>query len=98
MIKAQIIERYIRTNVNGGARRRLDEIIHETRYFSTKEKFHEWLDTFKGELWEDDPQKVKLVEGIYVETEEIELDNLEKPRRLRLYASFRNGVSYKYAS
>ena len=96
MTKAQLIEKFIRSD-KGHKRNSLESIVHETRYFTTKEKFNEWFDTFKADLWEDDATKVNVVEGIYVKTEEIKMDNIEKPERLKLYASFRTGISYKYA-
>jgi hypothetical protein len=96
MIRAKIIERYIKS---GHERKhaKIEEIVHETRIFSSMDKFHEWYDTFKEELWEDDKSKVDMAEGIYVKTDEVEVDNVAKPKRLRLYATFRNGVSLKYA-
>jgi len=96
MIKAQIIERYI-MSTQARKHSKLEEIVHETRYFSSMDKFHEWYDSFKHQLWEDDKTKVDLAEGIYVKTQEVAIDNVEPPKRLRLYATFRNGVSYKYA-
>jgi hypothetical protein len=97
MIKAKVVERYIKS-VNGAPKSKVETIVHEERFFSTQEKFQEWFDSFKAQLWEDDKTKVKLIEGVYIETEEIQLDNMEIPRKLRLYASFREGVSYNYAS
>ena len=96
MIRAKIIERYIKSG-HEQKHARIQEIVHETRLFSDMDKFHEWYDTFKHELWEDDKSKVDMVEGIYVKTEEVQVDDISKPKRLRLYATFRNGVSYKYA-
>jgi hypothetical protein len=97
MIKAKVIERYIKS-VNGSPKSKIETIVHEERFFSSQEKFQAWFDLFKAKLWEDDKNKVKLIEGIYIETEEIELDNMEKPKKLKLYASFREGISYNYAS
>lgn len=97
MVRAKIIEKYIKSTKDG-KRGLVQEIVHETRYFSSKELFHQWYNSFKEELWEDDPSKVDMVEGIYVKLEEIELDNLAKPKRLKLYATFRPGISYRYAS
>lgn len=97
IIEATIKERYIFSD-RGVIRQGLHEINHDVRYFSSREKFHEWYETFKDKLWEDDSSKVDLVEGIYVETKEIELDNVEPPKRLQTYATFRNGTSYHYAS
>ncbi|MEQ9438488.1 MAG: hypothetical protein RIG62_05550 [Cyclobacteriaceae bacterium] len=97
MIKATIRERYI-SSENGIAHEQVREIIHESRIFSTEEKFDEWLQTFKHELWQDDPAKVKLVEGIYVDKQEVKVDDTTAPKRLRKYATFRKGVSYYYAS
>lgn len=97
MIKATLVERYIKSE-NRVKRSKVEEIVHEVRYFSSMEKFNEWYDTFKAELWEDDKTKVDLTEGIYVRTEEVKLDNVEKPAKIRQYATFRNGVSMRYAS
>ena len=97
MIKARIIEKYIKSSSQGMKRSGIEKIIHEERYFSSMEKFHEWYDTFKEKLWEDDPSKVDLVEGIYVQTEELIVDDLTPPERVRSYATFRPDVSYRYA-
>ena len=96
MIKAQLVEKYIRSS-SSSPKNGIETVIHDERYFSTREKFNEWVDTFKDQLWEDDPSKVKLVEGVYVVSQEIDLDDMEKPSRLVMHATFRNGVSYKYA-
>ena len=96
MIKATIRERYI-SSENGIAHEQVKEIIHESRIFSTEEKFNEWLQTFKHQLWQDDPAKVQLVEGIYVDKQTIKVDDTTPPRKLRKYATFRKGVSYYYA-
>nr|WKN36631.1 hypothetical protein K4G66_30165 [Tunicatimonas sp. TK19036] len=97
MIKATIRERYI-SSENGIAHEQVKEIIHESRIFSTEQKFDEWLQSFKHELWQDDPAKVKLVEGIYVDKQEIKVDDVTPPKQIRKYATFRKGVSYYYAS
>lgn len=97
IIKATIKERYIFSD-KGIIRQGLHEINHDIRYFSSREKFHEWYETFKDKLWEDDPSKVDLAEGIYVETEELDLDNTAPPRRLQTFATFREGTSYYYAN
>lgn len=97
IIKATIKERYIFSD-KGIIRQGLHEINHDIRYFSSREKFHEWYETFKDKLWEDDPGKVDLAEGIYVETEELDLDDTSPPRRLQTYATFRDGTSYYYAN
>ncbi len=97
MIKATLKERYI-LSADGIKRQRTEEIIHEVRYFSSMEKFHEWYDKFKAKLWEDDPKKVDMVEGVYVVTEKIKADDISKPETLSKYASFREGVSYFYAA
>jgi hypothetical protein len=97
MIKATIRERYI-SSENGIAHEQVKEIIHESRIFSTEEKFNEWLQTFKHQLWQDDPAKVQLVEGIYVDKQIIKVDDTTPPKKLRKYATFRKGVSYYYAS
>lgn len=97
MIKATIRERYI-SSENGIAHEQVKEIIHESRVFTTEQKFNEWLESFKHELWQDDPSKVKLVEGIYVDKQEIKVDDTTPPKRIRKYATFRKGVSYYYAS
>ena len=96
MIKAQIMEKYIRS-ASGSPKNGIETIIHEERFFSTREKFNEWVDSFKDQLWEDDPSKVKMVEGVYVTSQELEVDNMDKPKRMVMHATFRNGVSYKYA-
>jgi len=72
--------------------------VLEVRYFSSMNEFHTWYDQFKAKLWEDDASKVDLVEGVYVETEEISMNDTTPPRRLRKNATFRDGVSYYYAS
>ena len=76
MIKAKVVERYIKS-ISGAPKSKVETIVHEERYFSSKEKFQEWFDLFKAQLWEDDKTKVKLIEGIYVETEEIQFDKLK---------------------
>ena len=96
MIKATLKERYI-SSENGIAHEQVKEIIHETRIFSSERKLDEWLQTFKDHLWQDDPAKVKLVEGIFVDQQEIRVDDTTPPKRLRQYATFRRGVSYYYA-
>ena len=103
MLKAQIIEKYRKTG-DRTSNETIQTIIHESRYFTDLEQFTKWYDTFKEELWEDEPTKVKLKEGIYVAMEmahnvgdDVELNNTEKPKRLSLYASYREGISYKYA-
>lgn len=94
MIKAEIKERYISS---GRAQKaHLEEITHETRYFSSLAKFQEWYATFKGNLWRDDEEKVNLAEGIFVVTYEIELDNVAPPIKLETFATFSPGVSYYY--
>ena len=97
MIKATIKERYI-SSENGIAHEHVKEITHETRLFSTESHYDAWLQTFKHQLWQDDPAKVKLVEGIYVIKEEVEVDNIAPPRKICQYATFRRGVSYYYAA
>ena len=97
MIRATIVERYVKTE-NGIERSKVDHLIHETRYFSSMAKYKEWFNTFKHELWEDDITKVDLMQGIYVKTEKVELDNVDKPQKVKQYATFRNGISMKYAS
>ncbi|MEM8965204.1 MAG: hypothetical protein AAGE93_02230 [Bacteroidota bacterium] len=97
MIKATIRERYI-SSENGIAHEKIKEIIHESRIFTSEEKFSEWLQTFKHELWQDDPAKVKLVEGIYVDKQTISADDTTSPKKIRKYATFRKGVSYYYAN
>lgn len=97
MIKATLKERYI-SSENGIAHEQLKEIVHETRIFSSEQKLDEWLQTFRHQLWQDDPAKVKLVEGIYVDKQEIKVDDTTPPAKLRQYATFRRGVSYYYAS
>lgn len=96
MIKATLKERYI-SSENGIAHEQVKEIVHETRIFSSERKLDEWLQTFKDRLWQDDPAKVKLVEGIFVDQQEIRVDDTTPPKRLRQYATFRRGVSYYYA-
>ena len=96
MIKATIRERYI-SSENGIAHEQVKEIIHDTRLFSSEEKFNQWLQIFQHELWQDDPTKVKLVEGIYVDKQEVEVDDTTPPQQIREYATFRKGVSYYYA-
>lgn len=97
MIKAELKERYIYSE-NGVKRLGLHEIILETRYFSSEEKYQEWYLTFKDRLWEDDPKQVDLVEGVYVVKTVLDVDNVTPPSRINLHATFRNGTSYRYAS
>lgn len=97
MIKATLKERYI-SSENGIAHEQIKEIIHETRIFTSDERFNEWIQTFKQQLWQDDPNKVKLVEGIYVDKQYIPVDDTTPPRHIRQYATFRKGVSYYYAA
>ena len=97
MIKAILKERYI-SSENGIPHERIKEIIHETRIFSSERKLDEWLQTFQHQLWQDDPAKVRMVEGIYVDKQEIKVDDTTPPAKLRQYATFRRGVSYYYAS
>ncbi len=97
MVKAILKEKYI-VSTGGMKRQGVAEIIHETRYFSSMDKFHKWYDRFKQQLWEDEPSKVDLVEGIYVEVEEMKADDFSVPKSLTKYASFREGVSYYYAA
>lgn len=97
MIKATLKERYI-SSENGIAHEQIKEIIHETRIFTSDEQFNEWIQTFKQQLWQDDPNKVKLVEGIYVDKQYITVDDTTPPRQIRRYATFRKGVSYYYAA
>jgi hypothetical protein len=97
MIKAELKERYIYSE-NGVKRLGLHEIILETRYFSSEEKYQEWFNIFKDKLWEDDPKKVDLVEGIYVEKTLLNVDDVSAPHTMNLYATFREGTSYRYAS
>lgn len=96
MIKAQIIEKYIRST-GGSMYSGIETIVHEERFFSSRETFNQWVESFKEELWEDDASKVKLVEGVYVTSQEVSLDDMEKPKRIVTHATFRTGVSYKYA-
>lgn len=97
MIKATLKERYI-SSENGIAHEQVKKIVHETRIFSSEAKFDEWLQTFKHQLWQDDPAKVKLVKGIYVVKQDIKVDDTTPPPKLRQYATFRRGVSYYYAA
>ena len=97
MIKATLKERYI-SSENGIPHDRVKEIVHDVRIFSTQRKLDEWLQTFQDQLWQDDPTKVNLVEGIFVDTERIIVDNTTPPKKLRQYATFRRGVSYYYAN
>ncbi len=97
MIKATLKERYI-SSENGIAHEQIKEIIHETRIFTSDERFNAWIQIFKHQLWQDDPNKVKLVEGIYVDKQYIRVDDITPPRQLRQYATFRKGVSYYYAA
>lgn len=96
MIKATLKERYI-SSENGIAHERIREIVHETRIFSSERKLDEWLQTFRHQLWQDDPTKVALVEGIYVVQQKISVDDTTPPAKLRQYATFRRGISYYYA-
>jgi hypothetical protein len=96
MIKAELKERYIYSE-NGMKRLGLHEITLETRYFSSEDKYHEWLGTFKKKLWEDDPKKVDLVEGVYVEKQLLNVDDVSEPHRMNVYATFREGTSYNYS-
>ena len=97
MVKAVLKEKYI-VSTDRIKRQGVAEIIHETRYFSSMDKFHKWYDQFKSKLWEDDQSKVDLVEGIYVEVEEMKVDDFSVPKSLSKYATFREGVSYYYAA
>jgi hypothetical protein len=97
MIKAELKERYI-LSAGGIKRQRVEEIVHETRYFTNMDKFHEWYDKFKAKLWEDDSKKVDMIEGVYVVTEELKTNDNSIPETLSKYASFRDGVSYYYAA
>ena len=96
MIKATLKERYINSE-DGRSNQQIKEIIHESRIFSSERALERWLDTFRHLLWQDDPTKVKLVEGIFVDTQTITLDDTTPPAKLRQYATFRQGVSYYYA-
>ena len=103
MIKAVIKERYIHSSP-GAVHDHTEEIIHDTRFFSTLEKYNEWYDSFKDQLWMDDLEKVdptktqlKLAEGIFVETSEVALDDMTPPEKLAQFATFRKGVSTPYA-
>lgn len=96
LIRARLIEKYIDKSSSLKAKC-IKKITHEERFFSSMEKFHEWYDTFKDTLWENDPSKVELVEGVYVHLEELELDNTSKPKSVNSQATFRQEVSYKYA-
>lgn len=95
MIKATLFERH--ASANNSAKRLVEKEL-DVRYFSSMEKFQEWYNKFKVKLWEDDKSKVDMVEGIYVRTEEIVLDNTAEPKQISLQATFRNGVSYYYAA
>ncbi len=96
LIKASIIEKYIKSE-RGIARAGVATSVIETRFFSSMDKFHEWYDTFKEQLWEDNKEKVDKVEGIYVKTEELKIDDTSVPAKINQYATFRPGISYKYA-
>ncbi len=94
MIKAEIKERYIQP---GSSREdALQEKIHDVRYFSSLEKFQTWYSTFKEQLWKDDEDKVNMVEGIFVVTTEVAIDDLTPPKTLRQHATFQPGISYYY--
>jgi len=56
---------------------------HESRIFSTEEIFNEWLQRLRQQLWQDDPAKVRLVEGIYVDKQTIKADDTTPPKKLR---------------
>lgn len=96
MVKATLFERYKYDTPN--SIKRLLEKELDVRYFSSKDKFQEWYDTFKEKLWEDDKTKVEMAEGIYIKVEEIDLDDTSQPKRLAFQATFRDGVSYFYAA
>ncbi len=66
--------------------------------FTSDEQFNAWIQRFKQQLWQDDPNKVKMVEGIYVDKQYITVDDTTPPRQIRQYATFRKGVSYYYAA
>ena len=97
MIKATLKEKYI-SREDGIAYGQRKEIVHETRLFSSEQKLEDWLQTFRHQLWQDDPAKVKLVEGIFVDTQVVEVDDVAPPRKTCQYATFRQGVSYYYAN
>ncbi len=96
MIKATLFERH-KYNTPNSIKRLLEKEL-DVRFFSSREKYQEWYDTFKDKLWEDDKSKVEMGEGIYIRVEEIDVDNTSEPKRLALQATFRNGVSYFYAA
>lgn len=96
MIRARLFEKYIKSSPSAKLNQIEREVLEE-RLFSSKEKFYQWYDTFKEELWEDDPDKVSLVEGVYVEMEEVQVDVVDAPMRTKHFATFRPGVSYNYA-
>lgn len=97
MIKAILKERYVfgTKSINHAG---VKETILETRYFSSDRKLHEWLDSFKDRLWEHDKSKVDLVEGVYVQIENVEVDDIDAPKVLNKYATFKEGVSQFYAA
>lgn len=95
IIKAEIKERYI--SKNDHHLNIMDELVHETRYFSSLKKFQAWFDTIKESLWCDQEDKVNLVEGIFIVTNEIELDNMTPTSIDCKYAEFRPEVSFYYA-
>ncbi len=97
MIRATLKERYI-SSENGIAHEQIKEIVHETRIFTSDDQFNAWIQSFKHQLWQDDPSKVKLVEGIYVDKQYIAVDDTAPPRQICRYATFRQGVSYYYAA
>ncbi|MDW7692892.1 hypothetical protein R9C00_10825 [Flammeovirgaceae bacterium SG7u.111] len=97
LIKASIIEKYIKSE-RGIKRSGIETVLIETRFFSSMDKFHEWYDTFKEQLWEDNQEKVDKVEGVYVKTEELTIDDVNAPSKINQYATFRPGVSYRYAN
>ena len=95
VIRATIIEKYI---PDGIEKKDLEIVETTVRFFSTRDKFHQWFNSFKDKLWEYDPDKVEVIQGIYVKVEEVEVDDMSPPENLGLFAKFNKELSYKYAS
>jgi len=96
LIRAVIKEKFIFSDKDI-SRQGIKEIEHEARFFSSREKYDEWYQTFKDKLWEDKPGTKDLREGVYVETTHIHVDDTSEPERIQKYATFRKGISHYYA-
>ena len=95
IIKAVIKEKFIYSDKDA-PRQGLYELDHDVRFFSSEEKYQEWYDSFRKDLWEDLPGTKDLREGVYVEKFYIPIDDITPPSRLQKYATFRKGISGYY--